>query len=240
MPQDVAIRPGPVNFEPAPAFEPFRATFSVPEENRRKFWVRWPAELAACVELVARPSERFVLAEIVRLCDGEGKSWPSVTRLARSIPRSGAVPDGRGKLVGSNRPHYSVHTIRVALRRLRNMGLLVWDRVWSFGRFPPTPRQPKGQFTSRGGRVWRPNLDALGMFARAKRAGEAFASKVARGGHKLSEVLARTLAPPPPPIPKEPEQAPEQDDEPQSEEDRAKAIEALGIAMGVRKRPGDT
>ena len=243
MPSDLAISRSSVNFEPPADFGPVRVQFSVPEADRRKFWVRWPAELAACVEIIARPSERFVLAEIVRLADEDGKSWPSVDRLARTIPRSGAVPDGHGRLVGSNRPTYSKHTIRVALRRLRLMGLLVWERIWSFGHYPSRTPGVKGPQTSRGGRVWWPNLRVLGMFAHAKRAGEDFTPRKRRSAN-VAPVIAQTLAPPPPAPPSKPLPT---ELEPMSRDELSTAIETLGKAMGVRptpleelKRPGST
>jgi len=196
-PSEIATASAAVNFERPAEFRPLRVEFSIPEDERRRMYVLYPEELAACAQIIARPCDRFVLQEIVRLCDDDGKSWPSVDHLARLIPRSG------------KHGHYSPITVRVALRRLRDAGLLVWQRVWPFGRFPPASRKAgtRGRWTPRGGRVWFPNLPVLSLFAKVKRASEAREEKERA---KRSEVIERkmaaarelvTVAPPEPPGP---------------------------------------
>lgn len=152
---EITAQSADVNTDEPRSFGPVKAQFSTPLADRRPMRLIWATEHVACTQIVATPCARFVLQEIVRHCDEEGKSWPSVTFLARTIPRSG------------KRPHYSPVTVRVVLRKLRDMGLLLWDRVMPFGRFPPTRKGELGRFTPRGGRTWRPNLGALRAFARA-------------------------------------------------------------------------
>jgi hypothetical protein len=100
--------------------------------------------LAAKVLLHLRPCARAVLHALVALCDGEGVTWYSPRALARLCKRW-----------APGRSHYSLPAVLRALRELREAGLLAWERLATWERYP------NGRKTPTGARVWRLDLEAI-------------------------------------------------------------------------------
>lgn len=102
-------------------------------------------------------SVRFVLDVLLAHAGHEGVVWHQPPELARLLPRS------------TVRKNYSLVQILKALRQLRALGLICWQVVPAFGRFPrrvgrgkaSVIQAGKGKFTLHGGRVFHVHLDAL-------------------------------------------------------------------------------
>lgn len=119
--------------------------------------------LAVIVALPLIPSERAVLEVLLKTADRHGRTWLSRRAVAREIGRNG----GRT---------YSLKQIGRALRRLRQLELLRWQRVLPLGHFPSPEDAPDakpgaftGLFTERGGCAYYVNLAALRELRRASK-----------------------------------------------------------------------
>jgi hypothetical protein len=111
-------------------------------------FTRHKKELAGSALLELRAATRFVLHVLLMAADGAGVCWVSARSIADMMPRSAKVT------------RYSLVTILRALRELRDLGLLSWERVAPFGRFPSRGNK-RGKWTQSGGRTWQLDLEKL-------------------------------------------------------------------------------
>lgn len=106
-------------------------------------FTRHPKALARVVNFELRAATRFVLGVLLTFADKQGRALVSPRTIVELAPRSQRVR------------RYSLVSVRRALRELRDVGLLDWERVL------PGECYPTGVSTNTGGRVWHLNLARL-------------------------------------------------------------------------------
>jgi len=116
-------------------------------------FTRHPKLLARAARLQIQACAVRVLCLLLTTADDDGVSWVSPREMCRLLPRSGKVKV------------YSLPQVLRSLRQLRDLGLIVWDRLAPMTCFPARVEgvtvAAQGRFTSSGGRVWRVMLDTL-------------------------------------------------------------------------------
>lgn len=126
-----------------------------PRKTPRKIlpFTRHPKLLARAARLQIQACAVRVLCLLLTTADDDGVSWVSPREICRLCPRSGLVKA------------YSLAQVLRALRQLRDLGLIIWDRVPPLSCFPARVEgetvPARGRFTSAGGRIWRVMLDTL-------------------------------------------------------------------------------
>ena len=116
-------------------------------------FTRHPKLLARAARLQIQACAVRVLCLLLTTADDDGVSWVSPREMCRLLPRSGRVKV------------YSLPQVLRSLRTLRDLGLIVWDRLAPMTCFPARLEgetvASRGRFTTSGGRVWRVMLDTL-------------------------------------------------------------------------------
>lgn len=118
-------------------------------------FTRFPEEHAGVKLLELQACMRWVLELFVTWADADGCNWNGVEEILASIPRSG------------KRPRYAKPSVLRAVRKLRALGFVGWQRVMPWHRFPQRgdAARPAGEYngarTYWGGRVWCVLLEPL-------------------------------------------------------------------------------
>ena len=118
-------------------------------------FTRHKRELARLVALEVRAAVRFVVHVLLCHADADGVAWTGLETIRQLMPRSG------------RRKVYNERTVRLALIEARSLGLLHWETVPAFGRFPRRDRSThkavfgEGRWTQSGGRIFFLHLAQL-------------------------------------------------------------------------------
>jgi hypothetical protein len=121
-------------------------------------FTRHPRALAAVAFWRLQPAARFTLEILLTYADKDGIAWVSPREMARQLPRSHRAREASRTCPGGG---YALVSVERALRQLRAVGLLSWERVRPFARFPSRSRDTPGRQTSSGGRIWRVDIERL-------------------------------------------------------------------------------